>query len=179
VKRALEVEPLSLKYNDNLAVMAKNGGQDEFALDQWKKTLEMDANYASALANLSNLYFDLHRYDLWLETWKKAATAKNDLEELKIAEEAAKVYAKFGYEAALRRVIELQVQLAKRRYVDPADIGSNYAALGEKDQAFLWLEKAYAEKSDNVEFIKVNRSADSLRSDPRYAALLKKMGLPQ
>jgi serine/threonine protein kinase/Tfp pilus assembly protein PilF len=179
VKRALEVEPLSLKYNDNLAVMAKNGGQQEFALEQWKKTLEMDPNYASALENLSNLYFDLHRYDLWLETWKKAATARNDPEELIIADEAAKVYAKSGYEPAVRRTIELQVQLAKRRYVDPADIGYNYAALGKRDQAFLWLEKAYAEKSDNVEFIKVNRSADSLRSDPRYAALLKKMGLPQ
>jgi hypothetical protein len=55
----------------------------------------------------------------------------------------------------------------------------NYAVLGEKDQAFFWLEKAYAEKSDNLGWIKVNRSADSLRSDPRYVALLKKMGLPQ
>jgi serine/threonine protein kinase/Tfp pilus assembly protein PilF len=179
VKRALEVEPLSLKYNDNLAVMARNGGQQDFALEQLKKTLEMDPNYASALANLSNLYFDLHQYDLWLETWKKAATAKNDPEELKIAEEAAKAYGKSGYEAAVRRIIELQVQLAKRRYVDPADIGYNYAALGEKDQAFFWLEKASAEKSDDGAFIKVNQSAASLRSDPRYAALLKKMGLPQ
>jgi len=179
VKRALEIEPLSLKYNDNLAVMAKNGGQDEFALEQWKKTLEMDPNYASALENLGFLYFDLHQYDLWLQTWKKGATAKNDAEELKIAEEAAKVYSKSGFESAMRRIIELQVQLAKRRYVDPADIGYNYAALGERDQAFFWLEKASAEKSDDVEFIKVNRSANGLRSDPRYTALLKKMGLPQ
>jgi hypothetical protein len=51
--------------------------------------------------------------------------------------------------------------------------------VGDKDQAFLWLEKAYAEKSDGVGFIKVDRKAGNLRSDPRYAALLKKMGLPQ
>src|SRR5260370_14948409 len=179
VKRSLEIEPLSLKYNDNLAVMASNAGQQEFALEQWKKTLEMDPNYPSALENLAHLYFDLHQYDSWLENWKKGAIAKNDPEELKIAEAAAKVYAQSGIEAAIRRSIELQVQLAKRRYVDPADIGYNYAKLGEKDQAFFWLEKAYAEKSDDVEFIKVNRSVASLRSDPRYAALLKKMGLPQ
>jgi hypothetical protein len=78
----------------------------------------------------------------------------------------------------MRRIIALQVQLAKRRYVDPADIGYNYAALGEKEQAFFWLEKAYAEKSGDVEWLKVNRSAASLRPNPRYTALLKKMGLP-
>jgi tetratricopeptide (TPR) repeat protein len=139
----------------------------------------MDPNYESALLNLSHLYFELRQYDLWLETWKKGATANNDPEELKIAEEAAKVYAKAGYEAAMRRIIALQVQLAKRRYVDPADIGSNYAALGEKEQAFFWLEKAYAEKSGDVEWFKVSRSAASLRPDPRYTALRRKMGLPQ
>jgi hypothetical protein len=51
--------------------------------------------------------------------------------------------------------------------------------LREKDQALFWLEKACAEKSDDVEWIKVNRSAESLRSEPRYAPLLKKMGLGQ
>ena len=110
---------------------------------------------------------------------EEVCDAKNDPEELKLAEETAKAYAKSGIEAAIRRRIELQMQLAKRRYVDPADIGYNYAELGEKDQAFLWMEKAYAEKSDDVAFIKVSRSMASLRSDPRYAALLKKMGLPQ
>ena len=178
-KRALELEPLSLKYNDNYAIVTYNAGQDQFAIEQWRKTLEMDPNYASALRNLSNAYADLHQYDLWLENWKKVATVTNDHENLKIADEAAQTYAKSGFQAAMRRIIELQVQLAKRRYVDPADIGMNCAVLGEKDQAFFWLEKAYAEKSDDLEWIKVNRSADALRSDPRYAALVKKMGLPQ
>jgi tetratricopeptide (TPR) repeat protein len=178
-KRALELEPLSLKYNDNYAIVTYNAGQDQFAVEQWRKTLEMDPNYASALRNLSNTYADLHQYDLWLKNWKKVATVTNDHENLKIADEAARVYTKSGFQAAMRRIIELQVQLAKRRYVDPADIGLNCAVLGEKDQAFFWLEKAYAEKSDDLEWIKVNRSADALRSDPRYAALLKKMGLPQ
>src|SRR5258708_28888306 len=77
------------------------------------------------------------------------------------------------------RVIELQVQLAKRRYVDPADIGMNCAVLAEKDQAFFWLEKAYAQKSDALEWIKVNRTAAALRSDPRYAPLVQKIRLPQ
>jgi hypothetical protein len=76
----------------------------------------------------------------------------------------------------IKGIIELQ--LSNRRYVDPAEIGYNYADLGEKDQAFTWLEKAYSEKSNAIGYIKVMHRMDGLRSDPRYTALLKKMGLP-
>jgi serine/threonine protein kinase/Tfp pilus assembly protein PilF len=178
-KRAIELEPLNLKYNDSLSAMYRNAGQYELAFDQARKTLEMDPSYVSAVRNLSEACAALHQYDLWLENWKKAATLMNDHDDLEIAEEAARVYAKSGYQAAIRRIIELQLQLAKRRYVDPGDIGMDYAVLGEKDQAFVWLEKAYAERSDRISYIKVDTDAASLRSDPRYAALLKKMDLPQ
>ena len=178
-KRAVELEPLNLKYSDSLSAMYRAAGQNELALAQAQKTLEMDPNYASAVSNLAQVYLVMHQYDRWLENWKKAAQLNNDSENLTIAEEAAKVYAKLGYQAAMRRIIELQLELAKRRYVDPADIAFNYAEIGDKDQAFLWLEKGYAEKSDLTEYIKVSPSTANLRSDPRYAALLKKMGLPQ
>jgi hypothetical protein len=79
----------------------------------------------------------------------------------------------------MRRLIEVQLQVAKQEYVDPADIGYNYAALGDKDQAFAWLDKGYAEKSNEIVWVKIVPDVDVLRSDPRYAALLKKMGLPQ
>jgi serine/threonine protein kinase/Tfp pilus assembly protein PilF len=178
-KRAVELEPLNLKYNDTLGTAYHFAGQDELALDQYRKTLEMDPNYAGAMGNLASLYADLHQYDLWLQNWNKSVTLMNDQENMKIAEEAAKVYAKSGYPAAMRRIIELELELAKRRYVDPAEIGVNYAEVGDKNQAFLWIEKACAEKSNRVAWIKVDHRADNLHSDPRYTALLKKMGLPQ
>jgi eukaryotic-like serine/threonine-protein kinase len=178
-KQAISLEPLTLKYNDSLSAMYRNAGQYESALDQARKTLEMDPSYISAVNNLGEAYAALHQYDLWLETWKKAATLRNDPEYLTIADEAARVYAKSGYQAALRRIVEFDLQLAKRRYVDPGEIGFYYAELGEKDQAFSWLEKACAEKSDLAGYVKVEWRMESLRSDPRYAALLKKIGLPQ
>jgi serine/threonine protein kinase/tetratricopeptide (TPR) repeat protein len=178
-KRAVELEPLNLKYNDSLSAMYRYAGQYAVALEMAQKTLEMDPSYASTSRNLSEVTAALHQYDAWLDHWKKAATLANDHEDLEIAEEAARVYAKSGYQSAIRRVIEMQLQLANRRYVDPAKIGFNYAELGEKDQAFSWLEKGYAEKSDFTAYIKVEWRVESLRSDPRYAALLKKMGLPQ
>ena len=71
----------------------------------------------------------------------------DDRESLTLADEVARAYAKSGFPAAVRRGIELKLQLAKRRYVDPAEIAFDYATIGEKDQAFAWFEKSYAEKS--------------------------------
>jgi hypothetical protein len=96
-----------------------------------------------------------------------------------IAVETARVYKKSGLRGALFRRIEMQQQLGKRRYVDPALVGFDYAAIGMKDEAFQWLEKGFAEKSEAMQYLKNARELDSIRSDPRYVDLLKRMGLPQ
>jgi hypothetical protein len=89
------------------------------------------------------------------------------------------VYTTSGYRAAVSRIIELRKKLANRRYVDPCSIAYNYAALGDKDQAYYWLGKAYSEKARGLENIKTAKLMDPVRSDPRYIDLLKRMGLPQ
>ena len=178
-KRAIELDPLNIKYSDTLCTSYHLAGQDELALEQCRKTLEIDPNYAGGLGNLSSLYQDSGKYDLWLQNWNKAAILMGDQENAKIAQEAAKVYPKSGYPATVRKIVEMELDLSKRRYVDPAEIGFNYAILGEKDQAFSWLDKAYSEKSDRLAWAKVEPRAFSLHSDARWTALLKKMGLLQ
>ena len=178
-KKALDSDPLNLTFNTNLATGYRDARQYDVALDEYKKTIEMDPNYASAHDNLATLYRDMGKYDLWLEEWKKAEVLANDREELGIAEEATRAYTKGGFRAAISRIIELRKQLAQRRYVDAGEIGYAYARLGDKDQAFNWLEKAYSEKSESLQFIKVAKPMDPFRSDPRYIDLLKRMGLPQ
>ncbi|MGD0213357.1 MAG: hypothetical protein ABSB87_08995, partial [Terriglobales bacterium] len=64
-------------------------------------------------------------------------------------------------------------------YIAPADLGMSYAAVGEKELAFAWLEKAYEEHDPALTQLKVDPSADSLRSDPRYRELLKRLGLSE
>jgi len=178
-KKALERDPFDLNFNLNVGGEYESLGHYDLAVDQVKKTIEMDPNYASAHAGLADIYFDMGKYDLWLDERKKAATLNNDPERLAIDEDVAKVYAKSGYRAAISRLIELYKQLSQHRYVDPGEIGYLYAALGEKDQAFEWLEKAYPQKNESLQFIKVDKRMDSLRSDPRYLDLLRRMNLPQ
>ena len=178
-KRAVELDPLNLTAHTNLATGYQTARQYDQALEQFRQTLEIDPNYAGAHANLSQTYWEMGKYDLWLEEWKKGATLANDREDLAIAEEVSRTYAKGGFRAAVSRDIELRKQTAQRRYMDLGFIAYDYAALGDKDQTFAWLEKAYSEKAGSLGYIKVMKAMDSLRSDPRYIDLLKRMGLAQ
>jgi TolB-like protein/Tfp pilus assembly protein PilF len=177
-KHALGLDPLNLTLNMNLAGIYADKGQYDQALDQYQKTLEIDQNYASAHDNLSRLYRDLGKYDSWLEEWKKGATLNKDQDDLSICEEVTQVYGKSGFRPAQIRNVELIKQLAQRRYFDPAVIAYESALLGDKEQVFFWLEKAYSEKSGTLQLIKTVKPLQPFRSDPRYIDLIKRMGLP-
>jgi Tfp pilus assembly protein PilF len=179
LRRAVELDPLNLQYNANLGQVLGNARQYDASVDQLKKTLEMDPNYAQAHAQLGREYWDMDKVDLWLEGWKKGASLFHDKEELAIAEEVARVYSRSGRKAAVARELEMKMQLARRRYVDPADIAYRYAALGDGKETFACLNKALAEKSGGLQAIKIVRAMDQFHSDRRYIELLKKMGMPQ
>jgi serine/threonine protein kinase len=177
LRRAVELDPLNMQYNTNLGQALGNARQYDASVEQLKKTLEMDPNYAQAVGQLSWEYFETGKYDLWLETWKRSLALFQRPDDLAIAEEVSRVYSKSGLKPALLRRIELRKQLASHRYVDPADIAYDYAAIGDKEQAFAWFDKAAAEKSGGLEDIKVEPALDPWRKDPRYVALLQRIGL--
>ncbi len=70
-------------------------------------------------------------------------------------------------------------ELSSELFVSPYHIAVIYAGLGQKDQALAWLEKAYAERDGSLVLLRVDPGLDSLRSDPRYADLVRRVGLPQ
>jgi hypothetical protein len=78
----------------------------------------------------------------------------------------------------MSKLNELQ-EISKQRYVSSASIAMTYAALGDKDQAFAWLEKADKAHDALLARLKVDPRFDILRSDPRFADLARRMGLPQ
>jgi tetratricopeptide (TPR) repeat protein len=178
-RRAVELDPLNLHALESLANEYFSSKQYEQAIEHSRKTLEIDPTFASGHYDLSNAYGLTGKYDLWLEEWEKGARLNNDSEDLALVDAVRREYAKSGYRGALKRFVALTEEQAKRIYIDPAWIAGIYALLGEKDRAFGWLEKAYGEKSGFLPYIKASPFFDSLRSDPRYAGLLKRMGLPQ
>ncbi len=179
LRRAVALDPLNLNGLDNLAEAYIYTQQYAQSIEESKKVLEIDPTFASAHFRLSQVYLFSGKYDLWLEEWEKAATLNNDSEDMALVKAVKQEYAMSGFHGALKRLVALQEARAKRIYIDPALIASNYALQGEKDKAFAWLEKAYSEKGVFICYLKPWPHFDSLRSDPRYADLLKRMGLPQ
>jgi hypothetical protein len=86
------------------------------------------------------------------------------------------MYRESGIRAAVLKSIEMHLKLVKTKYVDPGSIGYDYAFLGDNDAAFRWLNRAVDERAESLQSIRVVRSLDPLRSDPRYTAILNRMG---
>ena len=114
-----------------------------------------------------------------MEEWKKFAAISNDPEEMAIAADARKFMPSPASRPPIAREIEMRKELGKTPLPDPAEIGYPYASIGDKEQAFAWLDKARAEKSSGVEPVKIVRAMDQWHNDPRYIDLLKQLGLPQ
>jgi Flp pilus assembly protein TadD len=87
-------------------------------------------------------------------------------------------YAAAGQRARAEQVIRELIARSRSRQVPAYTVATIYAALNEKDQAFAWLEKAYAQRSWYLTSLKVDPKVDSLRSDPRFADLVHRVGLP-
>ena len=86
--------------------------------------------------------------------------------------------AKFGKEAEARSVLEGLLKSSAERYVSPQHIALVYNGLGEHDEALAWLERASAQRSTGMVFLKVEPKWHNLRSDPRFQDLLRRVGLP-
>ena len=179
IRNAIRLDPLNLKYNDNLGQEYATGGEYDLAIEQFKKVIDMDPSFASVHGDLAGAYLDIGKYDLWIQESEAGFNLSHQAEYEAIYKEIGKVYAQSGIEAALREWARQEVELSRRRYEDPAWIGFIYAKAGDRDQAFAWLEKGLKEQSDTVQYLKTSHMADSLRPDPRYADMLKRMGLKQ
>ena len=179
LKRAVELEPLNIKFNDNLGQGFMNARMDDQALEQYKKTIEMDPNFPATHGDLGTLYRFQGKYDLWLEEWKKLAQLNSDSADIAQAEAIASVYKQSGYKAAVQpRDRATQAKVRDSRYFDPGKIAEEYGYLGDKEQTFQWLEKAFAARSEEICIMRISRCYDFLRSDPRYKDLEKRAGLP-
>ena len=87
-------------------------------------------------------------------------------------------HARLGERNQALRMLEQLEAASKERYTPAFCFAVVYAGLGEKDQAFTWLEKAYEERTSRLGYLKVEPLWDPLRSDPRFADLVRRIGLP-
>jgi tetratricopeptide (TPR) repeat protein len=176
-KRALDLDPASPAGSHFLAVQFYLSRQFDQAIQECHKTLEMDPNYAIAYALLGQAYSGKGLYREALPDLDQyLALSRGSASSLELSGYA---HAQLGERnEALRMVDELR-ELAKRSFVSSFSFALVYAGLEDRDQAFMWLEKACEERFNRLAYVKVEAFWDPLSSDPRFAELLRRIGVPQ
>jgi serine/threonine protein kinase/tetratricopeptide (TPR) repeat protein len=175
VKRAQEADPLSPTINTTAGVVFYNARRYDQAVEQLHKVLETDPNFPTAHLWLGQAYEQVGRgEEAIVELQKAVGLYGGEPAELGLR---GHVYASAGRRAEAQRMLAELKDLSNRRYVAPFDIALVYAGLGEKRQALEWLERAYEDHSYRLTWIKCWPQFDSLRGDPRFQDLLRRMGL--
>jgi serine/threonine-protein kinase len=172
-ERALEIDPLSPMINVSAGYNYLLLERHESAFEQASKSLEIDPDFAQGHRLMGLIYLDLGRYEDAIEEIKKTPFTLNNwyLSDLGYAHATAGARSE-----ALRILTELEA-ISRDHYVSPFVIALVYLGLGEKDHALGLLEKSYEERDVQLTWVKASPFADSLRSEPRFTALLEKMGL--
>jgi serine/threonine protein kinase/Tfp pilus assembly protein PilF len=174
-KRAQELDPLSLIINMCVGRVLLDMKRFDQATDQFIKTLELDPNFPWAYLYLGQVHEAQGDFDQAVTAYKKAILlAGGDLE---VLANLGHAYAKVGKrDEALKALAEL-LEYSKQGHSVSWEIALVYNGLGDKKNTLQWLEKAAQERNYRCTALKVDQVWNDLHSEPRFIALLKKMGL--
>jgi serine/threonine-protein kinase len=177
IKRALELEPLSIAMNANLAGAYMYARQNDMALAQARKTFDLEPNHITARVWLANVYESLGMYNEVIALSEQSR--KNHMSDQYFLLYSGYAYAKTGRPDKAEEAIKKLRELEKSEPVDSYDFAVLYVGLGDKDKALVELEKNFNERGYYVPLLRVDPLMDPLRDDPRFADLIKRVGLPQ
>ncbi len=177
ILRAQQLDPLSLIISHTVGGVLLDAREYDQAIEQYKKTLEIDPNFPLTHEYLALAYGGKGRYEEAVAELNRAI-ALAGRRSVYVAN-LGYIHALSGKTAEANKMLEELMGRANAEYVSPYDIASVYAGLGEREKAFAWLEKAVQERDLAIISLKVDLYWDSLRADPHFADLLRRVGLPQ
>jgi adenylate cyclase len=171
LSEAKKLDPLSsaISYMLTWAYLAADRFDD--AIAEGQRTLQLDPSYSYLGPPIAIAYREKGELEKAITLYAKRQEATHSP-----SAGLAVTYARMGRQVEARRILDQLLQEAQTRYIPADSIAGVYAELGEKDEAFRWLERAYTEHSSVLRFIGISHTFRSLRADPRFADLLKRMG---
>ncbi len=176
IRLAQQLDPLSLIINTDVGEILYNSRRYDEAVEQSRKTLEMDPNFAAAHNCLGVTYLAKQQYPESIAELETAVRLSHGqphfMAYLGIA------YAQAGRREEARKILKQIRTGPSARYDSVLAIAWILAALGERDQAFAWVEKVYPTRPHEFYLLKVRPVLDPLRSDPRFQDLVRRVGLP-
>ena len=187
-KHAVELDPLSLLMNMTPALASYLARDYDAAVQQLQKIIEMEPNFPAAHSVLGNVYLQQELFEQAMAEYQKVLELSPDIAAVERAIKAlmAHAYAKWRKRnKAMKLLDELTKQSNKSDQsppatsVSPYSIAEIYSALGQTEKAFEWLNKAYDLHDMQMVSLLTNPTLDRLRSDTRFADLVRRVGLPQ
>jgi TolB-like protein/Tfp pilus assembly protein PilF len=173
IKRAQELDPLSPQANIDVGWACIRARRYDDAITQSRRTMELEPSFVEAWGCLLSAYkckgMFTEALDEAQRIMTRAGASQDELAALRQGDAAT------GMKRVEQWMLERKKKISARRYVSAYDWASRYAALGEKERALEWLEKAYAERDPMMAVLNTDPECDGLRSDPRFADLLRRI----
>jgi tetratricopeptide (TPR) repeat protein len=176
IKRALELDPLSLIINTDLGSTYYDARRYDEAIEQLRKTLEMDPNFYSAHMRLGRALAAKGALGAAIGEYQKARALNDNPFVLGLLGHA---YASSGNKTEALKIVDQLKELSKKRYVPAYSFALVYLGLGDKEEALRWLEKSYQDRGPALGRIKNEPFLDPLRGDPRFEELVTKVFAPK
>lgn len=175
MRRALELDPLSLAISTGLGHVLYLSRQYDLAIEQYLRALELDPKFVQAHLWFGRPYLQKKMYDEAISEVKQAVELSGG-STISLAV-LGHAYASAGKREEALEIVKTLKERAKKQYLPSYWIALIYTGLEDKENAFLWLERAFHEHSSWLVWIGVEPRFDVLRSDPRFTSLAKRMKL--
>jgi serine/threonine protein kinase/tetratricopeptide (TPR) repeat protein len=176
MKKSLELDPLSLIINVAIGWGYYHARQYDQAIEQLLRTVELDPNYPMTYWLLGLLYRKTARYDSAIRAGEKGVQLSGGSPLMRAA--LAQSYAEAGGVKDAQQILDDLTKLAQHKYVAPQFFAGIHIGLGENDRALEYLEKSCAEHCHWLIYLHIDPGMDSLRGNPRFQELLRRVGLP-
>jgi DNA-binding winged helix-turn-helix (wHTH) protein/TolB-like protein/Tfp pilus assembly protein PilF len=172
-RRASELDPLNIRIVGLESLFLLHAGKADEAIARREKVLELDPNFWGRHQGMAMFYLDKGMYAEAAEAAKKAMDLSGGNPWAMAL--AGHALAKSGKPAEARVIVKEILKGSKGPNFRPHTVALVYTALGENDKALHWLERAFEQRDPGMTFLKVDRKWDSLRSEPRFIELMRRM----
>jgi TolB-like protein/Tfp pilus assembly protein PilF len=176
MKTSQELDPLSLIISDAIGWAFYMARRYDDAMEQLRRTVELDPNYPVTYWILGLLLRKMGRYELAIAEGEKGVNLSGGSSLMRAA--LAQTFATAGRKKEAVQILDDLTELTKQKYVAPYFFAGIHVGLVEDDRAIEYLEKSYEEHSHWLIYLHLDPSMDSLRSNPRFQDLSRRVGLP-